>query len=120
MTRTLCGSLILSLLTIAAPLRASTIGMLIRQKPFAVSVDVDLVLFNVTVLDDKGRLVSGLGKNNFRVYEDNREQQIHSFQPEDVPATVGLVIDNSGSMVAKRSAVISAATEFVLSSNPQD
>jgi Ca-activated chloride channel homolog len=90
------------------------------EKPYTVFVDVDLVLFNVTVLDDKDRLISGLTSHNFRVYEDGHEQEIRSFQTDDAPATVGLVIDNSGSMTSKRSDVSSAALEFVSSINPRD
>src|SRR5262245_56711483 len=86
---------------------------------FTVSVDVDLVVFNVTVLED-GRPVTGLTANNFRVYEDGREEKIKVFQPEDTPATVGLVIDNSGSMRQKRNDVVEAAGEFIGASHPQD
>ena len=64
---------------------------------FTISVDVDLVVFNVAVIDKDGRPITGLTQKDFRVYEDGREEQIKIFQPEDTPSTVGLVIDNSGS-----------------------
>ncbi len=87
---------------------------------YTLSVDVDLVVFNVTVLDNDGRPVTGLTANNFRVYEDGREEKIKIFQPEDTPATVGLVIDNSGSMANKRNDVVTAALAFVSASHPED
>jgi Ca-activated chloride channel homolog len=87
---------------------------------FTLSVDVDLVVFNVTVLDKDGRTVSGLTEKDFRVYEDGREEKIKIFQPEDTPATVGLVIDNSNSMMNKRKDVVSAALAFVGASHPED
>jgi Ca-activated chloride channel homolog len=91
-----------------------------RGAPYSLSVDVDLVLLNVTVLDRKGHPVSGLKPENFHVYEDGVLQQIRSFRPEDLPATIGIVIDNSGSMTSKRGEVISAALAFVSSANPND
>src|SRR2546426_561829 len=99
----------------------------LAQKPrdsnahdFKLSVDVDLVIFNVTVTDAKGRSVKGLAKDDFRIIEAGQEQSIQFVRPEDTPATVGLVIDNSGSMRRKRSDVIDAALAFAESSNPQD
>jgi VWFA-related protein len=87
---------------------------------FKLSVDVDLVIFNVTVTDTKGRPVKGLSKDNFHIIESGQEQAIQFVRPEDTPATVGLVIDNSGSMRRKRQDVIDAALAFAESSNPQD
>lgn len=89
-------------------------------RDFKLSVDVDLVMFNVTVTDSKGRSVKGLAKDDFRVIEAGQDQTIQFVRPEDIPATVGLVIDNSGSMRRKRSDVIDAAMAFAESSNPQD
>ena len=89
-------------------------------KDFKLSVDVDLVIFNVTVTDAKGRSVKGLSKSDFRIIEAGQEQPIQFVRPEDTPATVGLVIDNSGSMRRKRAEVIDAALAFAESSNPQD
>jgi Ca-activated chloride channel homolog len=87
---------------------------------FTISVDVDVVVFNTTVLDKDGRAVTGLTAENFRVYEDGREQRIKFFQPEDTPSTVGIVIDNSGSMMNKRTDVVTAATSFVHASHEED
>jgi Ca-activated chloride channel family protein len=62
----------------------------------------------------------GLGKDDFQVYEDGALQQIEYYSHEDIPVTVGLVLDNSGSMRPKRDEVIAAAMAFARSSNPQD
>jgi Ca-activated chloride channel family protein len=87
---------------------------------YAIRTNVDLVVLQATVRDHKGAPVPGLRKENFQVYEDKAPQQIESFSHEDVPVTVGLVVDNSGSMRPKRSDVIAAAMAFVRSSNPAD
>jgi VWFA-related protein len=87
---------------------------------YRISVDVGLVVLPVVVTDSKGKAVSGLGADSFQVFEDGRPQQIALFEAEDVPVTVGLVIDNSGSMRAKRPEVEAAAVEFAHSSNPHD
>ncbi|HYR92048.1 MAG TPA: VWA domain-containing protein [Terriglobia bacterium] len=87
---------------------------------FTISVDVDLVTFNVTALDNNGDTVSGLTAGNFRIFEDGREQTIKVFQPEDTPATVGIVIDNSGSMAKRRADVVTSAMAFVGASHPDD
>jgi VWFA-related protein len=91
-----------------------------NPRDFKLSVDVDLVVFNVTVTDSKGRSVKGLSKDDFRIIEAGQEQSIQFVRPEDIPATVGLVIDNSGSMRRKRPDVIEAAMAFAESSNPED
>jgi VWFA-related protein len=71
-------------------------------------------------LDHHNALVSGLVKDDFQVYENHVLQPIKHFSHEDVPVTVGLVIDNSGSMKPKRADVIAAGLSFALSSNPLD
>jgi Ca-activated chloride channel family protein len=90
------------------------------RQQYAVTVDVDLVVFNVTVTESGGRHVSGLKARDFRVYEEGQLQDITLFSPEDVPASIGLIIDNSASMHDKRDAVATAALAFVGASNPQD
>src|ERR1041385_6394170 len=97
-----------------------SLAALLVAMQFTISVDVDLVVFNVTVLGDDGKPVTGLTQNDFRVYEDNREEQIKIFQPEDTPASVGLMIDNSGSMTNKRNDVVNAALAFISASHPED
>lgn len=87
---------------------------------YRIKANVDLVVLHTTVADDKGQFVSDLGKNNFRVFEDKVEQTLSVFSREDIPLTMGLVIDNSGSMREKRAQVNAAALTFVRTSNPQD
>jgi Ca-activated chloride channel family protein len=83
-------------------------------------VDVNLVVLHTTVLDDRGKFVEGLTQDNFRVYEDKAEQKLSVFKREDIPVSMGLVIDNSGSMRDKRPRVNEAALTLVQNSNPQD
>src|SRR5262245_30517075 len=90
------------------------------NQDFTLSVDVELVQLPISVLDAKGRPVDGLGKDNFQIFEDNTLQQIKLFQHEDIPLSLGLVIDNSGSMRNKRERVNSAALSFVRESNPEN
>ncbi len=83
-------------------------------------MDVNLVVLHTTVLDDRGKFVEGLAQDNFRVYEDKVEQKLSVFKREDIPVSMGLVIDNSGSMRDKRPRVNEAALTLVQNSNPQD
>jgi len=87
---------------------------------FKLSVSVDLVALQATVHDRAGAYVSGLREQDFEVYEDGVRQAIRVFRHEDVPVTVGLVVDHSGSMRRKLGFVIAAARTFVGSSNPED
>jgi Ca-activated chloride channel family protein len=87
---------------------------------YTISVNVNMVVLRATAQDQKGVLVSGLGKDDFQVYEDGVLQPIKYFSHEDIPVTVGLVIDNSGSMRPKRADVIAASLAFARSSNPLD
>src|SRR5579863_320295 len=75
---------------------------------YTIGVSVDMVVLQATALDHKGTLVSGLGENDFQIYEDGILQPIKHFSHDDIPVTVGLVIDNSGSMRPKRHDVIAA------------
>jgi len=83
-------------------------------------VDVNLVVLHTTVLDDRGRFADGLKEENFRVLEDKAEQKLSVFKREDIPVSMCLVIDNSGSMRDKRPRVNAAALTLVEASNPQD
>lgn len=89
-----------------------------RQK--AITREVDVVVLPVSVTGKHGRFVAGLTKSNFQVYENGKLQRISTFQHEDIPSTVGLVLDSSGSMGPNRSKVVAAADDFLKSSNPQD
>jgi len=86
----------------------------------AVRVDVDLALVNVTVTDPYNRLVTGLEQENFRVFEDTVEQEVTHFSAEDVPVSIGVVLDLSGSMANKIDKSRMAALQFFKTANPQD
>ena len=87
-------------------------GYVIRQ-------DVEEVILNATVLDGN-RLVQDLQKDNFTVFEDGVKQNIISFQHTDLPVSIALVVDNSGSMSKKRPAVNQSTLDLIHASNPQD
>jgi Ca-activated chloride channel homolog len=85
-----------------------------------IKAEVDLALVNVTVTDPYNRLVTGLEPDNFRVFEDNVEQEVVTFSSEDVPISIGVIFDFSGSMANKVDKAREAALEFFKTSNPQD
>jgi Ca-activated chloride channel homolog len=87
---------------------------------FVLRADVDEVQLPCTVVDDKGRLVTDLDRGNFQVWEDNVPQTIASFQHRDVPVSLGILVDNSGSMRDKRAAVNDATLHLVRVSNSAD
>ena len=82
--------------------------------------DVDLALINVTVTDPYNRLVTGLETDNFRVFEDSIEQEVVTFSAEDVPISIGVIFDFSGSMANKVGKAREAAVQFFKTANPQD
>jgi Ca-activated chloride channel family protein len=82
--------------------------------------DVDLVLVPVTITDPMGRLVTGLEKDNFQVFEGKQAQQIRHFSSEDVPISVGIILDMSGSMKDKWNRAWQAVLAFCETANPQD
>jgi len=82
--------------------------------------DVDEVLLNITVVDEKGHPVEDLTRDDFRVWEDNVPQRTSSFRHQDQPVSMGILIDNSGSMRDKRTAVNAAAMNLLKDSNRQD
>ena len=88
--------------------------------PYLISVNVHLVVLNATVRDRQGRFAADLRERDFEVYEDGVRQSIRLFRHEDIPVTVGLVVDHSGSMRQKLPEVIAAARTFVQSSSPED
>lgn len=83
-------------------------------------VDVDLVLINATVTDNINRFVTSLEKDHFRLYEDRVEQQIQYFSSEDVPLSLGIIFDVSGSMKEKASIARDAAATFLRTGSPDD
>jgi Ca-activated chloride channel family protein len=88
--------------------------------PVSIQVDVNLVVVNVTVTDPYDRIVTGLERGNFQVFDEKVEQEIAAFSTEDAPISVGLVFDSSGSMGDKILKSREAALQFFKTSNPQD
>jgi Ca-activated chloride channel family protein len=90
------------------------------EKGYTIGVNVDLVLMYTSVFDKNGKFISGLKKENFKVYEDGVEQKVSTFSQEDVPVSMGILLDLSGSMRGKIEQVNRAALAFIKASNPQD
>src|SRR5262249_17914233 len=84
------------------------------------SVSSELVVLNVTVRDKSNRYLDGLQPEAFTVMENGRAQPVRFFLHEDTPVTIGLLIDNSGTMQPNRDLVVAAETPFANTSNPQD
>ncbi len=83
-------------------------------------VAVDLVLVPVTITDPLNRLVTGLDKDNFELFEGNSKEEIKSFSSEDAPVSLGVIFDSSGSMASKMERAKDAVVEFFKTANPQD
>jgi len=96
----------------------STDGLSTRIRPL--KVDVDLVLVPVTITDPLNRLVTGLEKENFQLFEGSSAQEIRSFSSEDAPVSLGVIFDSSGSMSSKMDRAKDAVVEFFKTANPQD
>jgi Ca-activated chloride channel homolog len=90
------------------------------QKGKVLKTETDMTLVDVTVTDPYGRLVTGLEQNNFRVFEDGVEQEVVRFSSEDVPISIGVIFDMSGSMADKIDKSRLAAVQFFRTANPQD
>jgi Ca-activated chloride channel family protein len=97
---------------------SSTTTLSARVRPL--KVDVDLVLVPVTITDPLNRLVTGLDKENFQLFEGNTPQDIKSFSSEDAPVSLGVIFDSSGSMSSKMDRAKDAVMEFFKTANPQD
>ncbi len=93
-------------------------GMNAHVRPL--KVDVDLVLVPVTITDPMNRLVTGLEKDNFQLFEGNSAQEIRTFSSEDAPVSLGVIFDSSGSMSSKMDRAKDAVIEFFKTANPQD
>ncbi len=96
------------------PMEKDDGGMFVMRK------QVNEVALHATVIDDRDRIITGLDRSAFTVFEDGRLQTITSFRREDVPVSLGILIDNSGSMREKRANVEAAALNLVRASNPDD
>jgi Ca-activated chloride channel family protein len=99
-------------------LLATTNGLSAHVRPL--KVDVVLVLVPVTITDPMNRLVTGLDKENFQLYEGNSSQEIRTFSSEDAPVSLGVIFDSSGSMSSKMDRAKDAVIEFFKTANPQD
>jgi len=107
--------------TASKPAANSEQGLEKRQDgTYVLHADVDEVLLNCTVIDDKGQTVNDLRQQDFRVWEDGVEQTITSLQRRDLPVSMGILVDDSGSMLDKRAAVNNAAMRLLRASNPGD
>ncbi|HTP88690.1 MAG TPA: VWA domain-containing protein [Bryobacteraceae bacterium] len=109
----------LRLSSIAIPLATAALLAQTDEIP-TFKADTRLVVLHASVVDHRGRLLTNLPESAFKVYENGAEQNIKLFRREDVPVSMGLVIDNSGSMRDKRTRVERAAIDLVKASNPQD
>ncbi|MFZ0957945.1 MAG: VWA domain-containing protein [Candidatus Sulfotelmatobacter sp.] len=87
---------------------------------FVFRKEIEEVILHATVVDDQNHLITGLARNNFAVYEDGKLQEVTSFRQERVPIALGILIDNSGSMLPKRAKVNDAAMRLVDASQQGD
>jgi VWFA-related protein len=87
---------------------------------FVFKKEVEEVILHAIVVDDQNRLITGLARDNFKVFEDGKPQELTSFRKERVPVALGILIDNSGSMLPKRAKVNEAALQLVDASQPED
>jgi Ca-activated chloride channel family protein len=102
-----------------APAKSGEIKKL-KDGIYTMHQDVDEVLLNCAVVDDKGRLVTDLKRGDFHVWEDGAPQITTSFVHQDQPVSLGILVDNSGSMLDKRATVNAAALNLLRDSNPRD
>jgi len=92
----------------------------LRERSPLMRSKVNLVLVPVTVTDPMNRLVTGLDKENFQVFEGKEQQEVRNFSSEDAPVSLGVIFDMSGSMSSKIERAREAVTEFFKTANPQD
>ena len=106
----------------ASPLTPGGPGEIIKRKDgmYTMHQDVDEVLLSCVVVDEKGRLMLDLKRGDFHVWEDGVPQTVTSFLHMDQPVSLGILVDNSGSMRDKRAAVNEAALNLLKASNPKD
>ena len=102
-----------------APAATGPEALKIRPGSF-IRMNVDLVLIPVTVTDPMNRLVTGLEKEDFQVYENNKDQKIRTFAAEDAPVSIGIIFDLSGSMTSKLIRAKESILQFIKTANPQD
>lgn len=102
----------------AAPVTGTAAG---RARPGAlIRMNVDMVLVPVTVTDPMNRLVTGLERDDFQIYENNGQQAIRTFASEDAPVSIGIIFDLSGSMTSKLVRARESILQFIKTANPED
>jgi Ca-activated chloride channel family protein len=111
--------------TTAAPTPDTTSGQDVAPSQdddngFVFKKEIEEVILHATVVDDQNHLITALARNNFAVYEDGKLQEVTSFRQERVPVALGILIDNSGSMLPKRAKVNDAALRLVEASQQED
>jgi len=104
----------------AKPNPMDSVDPSLRTHTRPMKVDVSLVLIPVTITDPLNRLVTGLDKENFEIYENKDQQELKSFSSEDAPVSIGVIFDMSGSMGSKIERAREAVIEFFKTANPQD
>jgi Ca-activated chloride channel homolog len=102
------------------PPKNAVVDAALQTHTKAMKVDVDLVLVPVTITDPMNRLVTGLDKDNFTLFEGKDQQEIRHFSSEDAPVSLGVIFDMSGSMSSKIDRAREAVMEFFKTANPQD
>jgi VWFA-related protein len=111
---------LLAAVSTSAVLWAQEVRTNIQSGDVVFRTDTREVVLHVTVVDKRDQLVTDLGQSNFRITENGQPVDIKFFRQEDVPVSIGILVDNSGSMRDKRLRVNAAALEFVKESNPED
>jgi Ca-activated chloride channel family protein len=100
--------------------KAPTAAAKAEERDFTIQTTSRLVLLDVSLKDAAGGFVSGLKKEDFKVFENGKQQEVTQFSNSDIPVTVGVAVDESGSMRPKRAQVLTAALVFFHDSNPMD
>jgi Ca-activated chloride channel homolog len=116
----IAAALVLFLFYPVLPARPALSTPLAQDPPSFRSTSSELVVLPVVVTDKQNRYVSDLGREQFVVFDNGRKVAVEFFTNEDAPATIGLVVDASGSMRKKLGEVLTAALAFAKTSNPQD
>ena len=107
-----------ALLTLAGAFLAAALSA--QEEIPVFTSETRLVLVHASVLDRNGKLITNLPQSAFKISENGLEQQIKIFRREDIPVSMGVIIDNSGSMRDKRVKVAAATLDLIKASNPQD
>ena len=116
----ICVFTVLTCVFSAQPRQSQSPKQTPEVSPHSIDVDVDVVLATVTVTDRNGRYVTGLEKENFKLAEDKVPQEISYFSSEDIPLSVGIILDVSGSMKDKLKTAVEAAITFMKGGSPDD